>query len=43
VNVLFPVSYDQFKEASEAELTPTRISEGTMGELSVKINNKDPI
>ena len=30
------VSYDVFKKASEADLTPMRISEGTIGELSQK-------
>jgi homogentisate 1,2-dioxygenase len=30
---LFSVSYDEFKKASEADLAPTRISEGTIGEF----------
>jgi homogentisate 1,2-dioxygenase len=30
------VSYDEFKKASEADLVPMRISEGTIGELSQK-------
>ena len=34
VNVSTPVSYDEFKRASEADLAPMRISEGTIGELS---------
>ena len=32
------VSYDEFKKASEADLAPLRISEGTIGELSQKKN-----
>ena len=29
-----PVSYDEFKKATEMELTPVRVHEGTMGELA---------
>ena len=36
VNVFTLVSYDEFKKASEADLAPMRISEGTIGELSQK-------
>ena len=32
-NVSTLVSYDVFKQASEADLAPMRISEGTIGEL----------
>ena len=34
VNVSTLVSYEEFKKASEADLAPMRISEGTIGELS---------
>ena len=33
VNVSTLVSYDEFKKASEADLAPMRISEGTIGEF----------
>ena len=39
----FLVSYDEFKKASEADLAPMRISEGTIGELfaTTKKENKN--
>ena len=36
------VSYDEFKKASEGELVPRRISEGTIGELAELFQYKPP-